>query len=53
MAPAANRSTSARGILRIDFDEPFGNGDPMLHRISWEEFFDVFDENDSALLRQE
>lgn len=41
------------GILRIDFDEPGGNDDADLHRISWEEFFKVFDDNELAFLRQE
>jgi hypothetical protein len=41
------------GILRIDFDDPDGSEDVALHRISWEEFFKVFDENDLAFLRQE
>jgi hypothetical protein len=38
------------GLLRIDYDEPGGNDDTRLHRISWDEFFKSFDENDIAFL---
>jgi hypothetical protein len=38
------------GLLRIDYDEPGGNDDDRLHRISWNEFFRIFDENDIAFL---
>ena len=38
------------GLLRIDYDEPGGNDDTRLHRISWEEFFEIFDRNDLAFL---
>jgi hypothetical protein len=31
-------------ILRIDFDDPNGSSDEHLRRVSWEEFFRVFDE---------
>lgn len=41
------------GILRIDFDDPGGENDPGLHRIKWEEFFEVFDNNDLAFLRSD
>ncbi|MNC98959.1 hypothetical protein D3C83_170780 [compost metagenome] len=41
------------GILRIDFDDPGGENDVGLHRIKWEEFFEVFDANDLAFLRSE
>lgn len=37
------------GILRIDFGEKEDN----LERISWEEFFDIFDENKLAFLYQD
>jgi len=40
-------------LLRIDFDDPDGSRDTSLHRISWEEFFKVFDDNDLAFLRQD
>ena len=38
------------GLLRIDYDEPRGNDDDRLHRITWNEFFRIFDENDIAFL---
>jgi hypothetical protein len=38
------------GLLRIDYDEPGGNDDDRLHRITWDEFFKIFDENDIAFL---
>jgi hypothetical protein len=38
------------GLLRIDYDEPGGNDDDRLHRITWNEFFDIFDKNDIAFL---
>ena len=39
------------GLLRIDF--PGYSGAESLQHISWEEFFEKFDENDLALLYQE
>ena len=36
------------GVLRIDF-----TGDDSLEDISWDEFFDAFEENDLALVYQE
>ena len=36
------------GILRIDFGEP----EDSLEEISWDEFFEVFDENKLAFLYQ-
>jgi hypothetical protein len=41
------------GVLRIDFDDPGGDDDSRLHRIKWDEFFDIFDDNDLAFLRSE
>jgi len=38
------------GLLRIDYDEPGGNDDTRLNRISWEEFFRIFDKNEIAFL---
>ena len=38
------------GLLRIDYDEPGGNDDDRLRRITWDEFFRIFDENDVAFL---
>ena len=37
------------GILRIDFGDP----EEGLEEISWDEFFQAFDENDLAFLYQE
>jgi hypothetical protein len=53
MVAATERNGRSGGILRIDFDDPDGSDDPGLHRISWEEFFKVFDDNDLAFLRQD
>lgn len=39
------------GIIRIDF--PGFSGEGKLHPISWEEWFDKFDEHDLVLLYQE
>jgi hypothetical protein len=39
------------GILRLDFPGYSGNG--KLEEISWEEFFEKFDEQDLALVYQE
>ena len=39
------------GILRIDF--PGFSGSDSLEEITWEEFFDKFDDKDLALLYQE
>lgn len=52
--PAVVKSTENKGqpggLLRIDYDEPGGNDDTRLHRISWDEFFKSFDQNDFAFL---
>lgn len=45
-----NRERVAGGLLRIDYDEPGGNDDDRLHRITWNEFFEIFDRNDLAFL---
>lgn len=39
------------GLLRIDF--PGYSGEQRLEEISWEEFFDKFDESDLAFLYQD
>lgn len=41
------------GILRIDFDQPGGEKDEALEEISWDEFFQTFDENKLAFLHQD
>lgn len=38
-------------LLRIDF--PDNDGDEDLEEISWEEFFEAFEENDLAFLYQD
>jgi hypothetical protein len=53
--PAVVGATESRddrggGLLRIDYDEPGGNDDTRLRRISWDEFFKIFDNNDLAFL---
>jgi hypothetical protein len=52
--PAVVRSThrgkeGADGVLRIDFDPP----EESLERVSWEDFFRTFDENELAFLYQD
>ena len=40
-------------ILRFNFDEPGGNDDDKLKEVSWEEFFEIFDEADLSFLYTE
>jgi hypothetical protein len=40
-------------ILRFNFDEPGGDDDDRLKEISWEEFFQVFDDSDLSLIFSE
>jgi hypothetical protein len=40
-------------ILRIDFDDPDESADQNLRRISWDEFFRIFDSRDLEFLYQE
>lgn len=47
--PAKVRTSAAGGVLRIDFGEP----EDELEEISWEEFFDIFEDNDLAFLHQD
>ena len=37
-------------ILCINFDEPGGDDDDKLKEVSWEEFFQVFDDFDLSFL---
>lgn len=37
-------------ILRFNFDEPGGDDDDKLKEVSWEEFFEVFDDSDLSFL---
>lgn len=47
--PARVRTDGPGGILRIDFGEP----EEELEKISWDDFFQIFDSNDLAFLYQE
>lgn len=47
--PAKVDTGGKGGILRIDFGEP----EDSLEEISWEEFFQIFDENKLAFLYQD
>jgi hypothetical protein len=51
--PARVRDTAGRsgegGVLRFDFD----GEDASLEKISWDEFFRIFEQNGLALLEQE
>ena len=51
--PSAVKQTEGRGegigVLRFDFGEP----EEALEEISWDEFFDTFEEKNLALLVQE
>ena len=52
--PASVRGTEngdGAGVLRIDF--PGGAGQDQLEHISWDEWFEKFDQNDLAFLYQE
>ena len=50
--PARVKATAGKddsGMLRLDF----GERDPSLEEISWDEFFEKFDESELAFLYQE
>jgi hypothetical protein len=54
--PAAVRSTQSKdetGVIRIEFPDAPHAKDQDLEEISWEEFFEKFDEANLALLYQE
>lgn len=54
--PAVVRSTRGKGgtgIIRIEFPGAPNAKDDALEEISWDEFFEKFDESDLALLYQE
>ncbi|GCE48464.1 hypothetical protein EI42_04862 [Thermosporothrix hazakensis] len=53
--PATVKGTTSggqAGVLRIDFPG-YGTGDEKLEPISWDEFFQKFDENQLAFLYQD
>lgn len=48
--PAVARTEGRKGgVLRFDF----GDKEPSLEEIEWDEFFEIFDESDIALLYQD
>ena len=47
--PARVQGTGDGGILRIDFNEP----EESLEEISWDEFFDIFEDRKLAFLYQD
>ncbi len=47
--PARVEGTGPGGVLRIDFGEP----DETLEPISWETFFEIFDDRGLAFLHQD
>lgn len=47
--PAVIRTSGSGGVLRIDFGEAEAN----LQEIGWDEFFQIFDDNDLAFLHQD
>ena len=54
--PAVVRSTHGKGgtgIIRLEFPNAPNADDEALEEISWEEFFEKFDDADLALLYQE
>jgi hypothetical protein len=54
--PAAVRSTQSKddpGIIRIEFPRAPNAKDDNLEEISWDEFFEKFDESNLALLYQD
>lgn len=47
--PAVIRTSGSGGVLRIDFGEAEAN----LQEIGWDEFFQIFDDNELAFLHQD
>jgi hypothetical protein len=47
--PARVKDSGQGGILRVDFRKP----DESLSELSWDEFFQIFDDNDLAFLHQD
>jgi len=47
--PARVKDTGEGGVLRIDFDPP----DEGLQKISWDEFFGIFEDRKLAFLHQD
>lgn len=53
VAATENGGGRGGGLLRIDYDEPGGNDDDRLHRITWDEFLRIFGDNDIAFLHDQ
>ena len=55
--PAIVKDTADNGrrgaMIRIDFDDPDGSKDAGLKRVGWDQFFEIFDNNDLAFLHQD
>ncbi|WP_331376634.1 hypothetical protein [Sinorhizobium chiapasense] len=47
--PARVKGATDGGVLRIDFGTP----EDTLEKISWEEFFEIFEKNNLAFLHQD
>ena len=47
--PARAKTKGPGGVLRIDFGEP----EEGLEEISWDEFFEIFEDNELAFLHQD
>lgn len=47
--PARVKTSGNGGVLRIDF----GEAEEALEEISWDKFFEIFDENDLVFLHQD
>jgi len=52
-AVTATKGDDGAGILRIEFDERTERGGDELTPISWEEFFDTFEDRGLAFLYQD
>jgi hypothetical protein len=50
---ASTHSSDEAGILRFQFPKAKNNNDSALEEISWDEFFEKFDESDLTLVYQE
>ncbi len=51
--PAIVKGTEKRGSALLRIDYPGYSGEDTLEEISWDEFFEMFDENNLAFLYQE
>ena len=51
--PAKVKGTESRGSVLLRIDYPGYTGEDTLERIEWDEFFEIFDENNLAFLYQE